>query len=288
MAFSKRSINAKYMGDEPDPIDWDSLPPDKLKSEIHEAFRWYYKFFDFKESMNFVQEYYKKNKVKSKSPGKLKIADLIEVGNHVGYIARMKIRGLKSLPEEYEELFIQKLKKIEEIAEHRKVVVESKDKVKPDIQKRIREAAKNLKYDIEDIVEEQLEEDFKKKFNFKQFVKHNKVSRPVAKHLKSEIVEMAGEIKLAKEGDIDFKEAYSHMSGPQQNRLIKFYDMMIEECDVVITTKNNIFSILFTKFVSDHFNIIKNHMPHYSIFFTWLKLFSKLHKISNYHLIIIN
>jgi hypothetical protein len=27
------------------------------------------------------------------------------------------------------------------------------------------------------------------------------------------------------------------MSGPQQNRLIKFYDMMIEECDVVITTK---------------------------------------------------
>ena len=48
---------------------------------------------------------------------------------------------------------------------------------------------------------------------------------------------MAGEIKLAKEGDIDFKEAYSHMSGPQQNRLIKFYDMMIEECDVVITTK---------------------------------------------------
>ena len=236
MAFSKRSINAKYMGDEPDPIDWDSLPPDKLKSEIHEAFRWYYKFFDFKESMNFVQEYYKKNKVKSKSPGKLKIADLIEVGNHVGYIARMKIRGLKSLPEEYEELFIQKLKKIEEIAEHRKVE-ETIDKIKPDIQKRIREAAKKLKYDIEDIVDEQLEENFKKKYNFKQFITHNKISRPVAKHLKSEIAEMSGEIKLAKEGDIDFKEAYSHMSGPQQNRLIKFYDMMIEECDVVITTK---------------------------------------------------
>ena len=236
MAFSKRSINAKYMGDEPDPIDWDSLPDEELKSEIHGAFRWYYKFFDFKESMNFVQEYYKKNKVKSKSPGKLKIADLTEVGNHVGYIARMKIRGLKSLPEEYEELFIQKLKKIEEIAEHRKVE-ETIDKIKPDIQKRIREAAKKLKYDIEDIVDEQLEENFKKKYNFKQFITHNKISRPVAKHLKSEIAEMSGEIKLAKEGDIDFKEAYSHMSGPQQNRLIKFYDMMIEECDVVITTK---------------------------------------------------
>ena len=172
MAFSKRSINAKYMGDEPDPIDWDSLPDEELKSEIHGAFRWYYKFFDFKESMNFVQEYYKKNKVKSKSPGKLKITDLIEVGNHVGYIARMKIRGLKSLPEEYEELFIQKLKKIEEIAEHRKVE-ETIDKIKPDIQKRIREAAKKLKYDIEDIVDEQLEENFKKKYNFKQFITHN-------------------------------------------------------------------------------------------------------------------
>ena len=142
MAFSKRSINAKYMGDEPDPIDWDSLPDEELKSEIHGAFRWYYKFFDFKESMNFVQEYYKKNKVKSKSPGKLKIADLTEVGNHVGYIARMKIRGLKSLPEEYEELFIQKLKKIEEIAEHRKVVVESKDKVNESLNRVISERTK--------------------------------------------------------------------------------------------------------------------------------------------------
>ena len=113
MAFSKRSINAKYMGDEPDPIDWDSLPPDELKSKIHEAFRWYYRFFDFKESMDFVQEYYKKNKVKSKSPGKLKINDLAEVGNHVGYLARLKVRGLEVLPVEYEELFIQKLKKIE-------------------------------------------------------------------------------------------------------------------------------------------------------------------------------
>ena len=237
MAFSKRSINAKYMGDEPDPIDWDSLPLDKLKSEIHEAFRWYYKFFDFKESMEFVQEYYKKNKVKSKSPGKLKITDLIEVGNHVGYIARMKLRGLKSLPEEYEDLFIQKLKKIEEIAENRKVAVETKDKVKPDIQKRIREAAKNLKYDIEYIVDEQIEDNFKKKYNFKQFIAQNKISRPVAKHLKSEIVEMASEIKLAKEGDVDFAEAYSHLNKPLQNRLIKFYDMMIEECEIIITTK---------------------------------------------------
>ena len=237
MAFSKRSINAKYMGDEPDPIDWDSLPPDKLKSEIHEAFRWYYKFFDFKESMDFVQEYYKKNKVKSKSPGKLKINDLAEVGNHVGYLARLKVRGLEVLPVEYEELFIQKLKKIEEIAKQRKVVVESKERIKPDIQQRIRDAAKKIKYDIEDVIDEQVEEEFKKKFNFKQFLERNKVSKPVAKHLKPHIEDLASEIKLAKAGDVDFKEAYSHMSGHQQNRLIKFYDMMIEECEVIITSK---------------------------------------------------
>ncbi len=109
--------------------------------------------------------------------------------------------------------------------------------VKPDIQKRIREAAKKLKYDIEDIVDEQLEENFKKKYNFKQFITHNKISRPVAKHLKSEIVEMASEIKLAKDGDVDFAEAYSHLNKPLQNRLIKFYDMMIEECEIIITTK---------------------------------------------------
>ena len=75
MAFSKRSITAKYMGEEPDPNDWDGLSSEELKSRIHEAFRWYYRFYDFKESMEFVQAYYKKNKVKSKSPGKLKIND---------------------------------------------------------------------------------------------------------------------------------------------------------------------------------------------------------------------
>ena len=35
MAFSKRSINAKYMGDEPDPIDWDSLPPEAFSIDDH-------------------------------------------------------------------------------------------------------------------------------------------------------------------------------------------------------------------------------------------------------------
>ncbi|NQX84276.1 MAG: hypothetical protein HRS57_03695 [Mycoplasmataceae bacterium] len=237
MAFSKRSVTAKYMGDEPDPNDWDGLSSEELKSKIHDAFRWYYRFYDFKESMEFVQAYYKKNKVKSKSPGKLKINDLAEVGNHVGYLARLKVRGLEVLPVEYEELFIQKLKKIEEIAKQRKVVVESKERIKPDIQQRIRDAAKKLKYDIEDVIDEQVEEEFKKKFNFKQFLERNKVSKPVAKHLKPHIEDLASEIKLAKAGDVDFKEAYSHMSGHQQNRLIKFYDMMIEECEVIITSK---------------------------------------------------
>ena len=56
MAFSKRSVTAKYMGDEPDPNDWDGLSSEELKSKIHDAFRWYYRFYDFKESMEFVAE----------------------------------------------------------------------------------------------------------------------------------------------------------------------------------------------------------------------------------------
>ena len=238
MAFQKRSLEAKHMGEEPDPREWEGFDDGQLQEAIYGAFRWYYKFFDFKESMGFVQEYYKKNKVKSKSPGKIKITDLAQVGNHVGYLARLKTRGCDFLPEKFETLFINKLKKIEELASVRKSQENAKpDKVKPDIQKRIRDAAKKLRYDIEDVVDEQLEEDFKKKFNFKLFLERNKVSKPVAKHLKPEIEDLANEIKLAKDGDPDFKEAYSHMSGHLQNRLIKFYDKMIEECDVIITTK---------------------------------------------------
>ena len=100
----------------------------------------------------------------------------------------------------------------------------------------MRVLAKNLRYDIEDIVDEQLENDFKNKFNFKSFIKQNKISRPVAKHLKTEINELADEIRLAKT-EPDLKEAYSHLNGVIKNKLIKFYDNLIEECDNIQTVR---------------------------------------------------
>ena len=48
---------------------------------------------------------------------------------------------------------------------------------------------------------------------------------------------MAEEIRLAKDGDPDLKEAYSHLNGIIKNRLIKFYDNLIEECDNIQTVK---------------------------------------------------
>ena len=51
MAFEKRSLEAKHMGEEPDPNDWHNLDEEALLGQIHDAFRWYYKFYDFKESM---------------------------------------------------------------------------------------------------------------------------------------------------------------------------------------------------------------------------------------------
>jgi hypothetical protein len=238
MAFQKRSLEAQHMGEEPDPNDWDGLTEDQLTGACYNAFRWYYKFYDFKECMEFVSEYYKMNKVKTNSPKKIKPVDLIEVGMHVGYIARLKTRGCGFLPEKFEELFIEKLKKIELIAEKRQHEQKAArpDKVKPNIQERMRILAKNICYDIEDIVDEQLENDFKNKFNFKSFIKQNKISKPVAKHLKTEINELAEEIRLSKT-DPDLKEAYSHLNGIIKNKLIKFYDTLIEECDNIQTVR---------------------------------------------------
>ncbi len=239
MAFEKRSLEAKHMGEEPDPNDWHNLDEEALLGQIHDAFRWYYKFYDFKESMQFVVEYYKKNKVKTSSPKKIKPADLNEVGQHVGYIARMKTRGLSRLPVKLENLFIEKLKKIETIAKQRKEEKDDlqPDKPRPNIQQRMRDVAKKLAYDVEEVVEQQIDNGFKEKFNFKTFIKHNKISKPVAKHLKVELNNMAEEIRLAKDGDPDFKEAYSHLKGTVKNRLIKFYDTLIEECDKIETKR---------------------------------------------------
>jgi hypothetical protein len=168
MAFQKRSLEAQHMGLEPDPNDWDGLTEEQLTEACYNAFRWYYKFYDFKECMEFVSEYYKMNKVKTTSPKKIKPVDLMEVGMHVGYIARLKTRGCGFLPEKFEELFIEKLKKIESIAEKRQHEQKEAqaEKVKPNIQERMRILAKNIRYDIEEIVDEQLEDDFKIKFNF--------------------------------------------------------------------------------------------------------------------------
>lgn len=238
MAFQKRSLEAQHMGLEPDPNDWDGLTEEQLTEECYNAFRWYYKFYDFKECMEFVSEYYKINKVKTNSPKKIKPVDLMEVGMHVGYIARLKTRGCGFLPEKFEELFIEKLKKIELIAEKRQHEQKEAqaEKVKPNIQERMRILAKNIRYDIEEIVDEQLENDFKIKFNFKSFIKQNKISKPVAKHLKTEINELADEIRLSKT-DPDLKEAYSHLNGIIKNKLIKFYDTLIEECDNIQTVR---------------------------------------------------
>lgn len=239
MAFQKRSLEAKHMGDEPDPKDWIGLDEDALEQKMHEAFRWYYRFYDFKESMQFVIEYYKKNKVKTNNPKKIKPIDIPEVGVHVGYIARMKSRGLEDCPIKLENLFIDKLKVIERIAQSRKELQEENqpDKPKPNIQQRMKELAKKLAYDVEDVVEAQIESKFKDKFNFKTFIKQNNVSKPVAKHLKVELINQSEEVRLAKDGDPEFKEAYSHLSGVIKNRLIKFYDNLIEECDNVETVR---------------------------------------------------
>jgi hypothetical protein len=239
MAFQKRSLEAKHMGEEPDPRDWMEMDEEALTDRMHDSFRWYYKFYDFKETMVFVSEYYKKNKVKTTSPKKIKPIDLQEVGMHVGYIARLKTRGLDRCPEKLETLFIEKLKKIEDIANRRKNQQEEiqENKVKPDIQQRMRALAKKLAFDVEEVVEQQIDSGFKDKFNFKNFVKQNKITKPVAKHLKEEINLMAEEIRLAKDGDPDLKEAYSHLNGIIKNRLIKFYDNLIEECDNIQTVK---------------------------------------------------
>ena len=44
MAFEKRSLEAKHMGEEPDPNDWHNLDEEALLGLIHDAFRWYYKY----------------------------------------------------------------------------------------------------------------------------------------------------------------------------------------------------------------------------------------------------
>ena len=238
MAFKARSLEAKHFGSEPTYDDWEGFPDELLEQKIQDSFRWYYKFYDFKESLHFIVEYYKKNKVNNKNVKQIKPADLVEVGNHVGYIARMKTKGLKRLPLKYENLFIEKLKIIESIGSKRKEDKKDDSKPPPNIQKRIKEYASGLVFDIEEEVEKFIDNNCETSWTFKDFMKMHKISRPVCKHMVPMLETAKNEVVEAKKGDDkDLKEAYAYLNGRQQTRLIKFYDTIIKECNLIINTK---------------------------------------------------
>lgn len=219
-----KNLDEKYMGFEPELTETPSV------SDIEAALRWYSHFHDFKSSLKFVGEFYKKNKVNQSNLKKINTTDILDVGRVVGFLCRMRTRGVEVLPPKYNNVIIEKLKLIEQIGKTRKEKVVLEDKKIISVQQRIKEKADSIFFDLEYIEELFIDNNFETTFEFKNFQKITKIKKPIAKIL-SHLSQLKIDELENKNNDPDLKEAFCHLKKREKNKIIKFWKSIKEGCD---------------------------------------------------------
>ena len=219
-----KNLDEKYMGFEPE------LKSNPTISDVETALRWYNHFHDFKDSLKFIGSYYKKNKVDQKNLKKINTTDLLEVGRVVGFLCRMKIKGVEVFPPEYSNIMVKKLQLIERIGQTRKDKEKVETKNVISVQQRITEKANSLMFDLEEAEDYFIDNKFVSDFSFKAFAQLNTIKRPIARKL-SVMCQMKMNELENKEEDPDLKEAFSHLTKRQKGKIIKFWKLIIKGCD---------------------------------------------------------
>lgn len=243
--FMKRRIQTvddKYMGPEPTWEMVDERTSDyELDKLIETALRWYQHFYDFKQSLSFIEKFYKKNKVDRKNLKKISAnnaEDLLSIGRTPGFLCKMKLNGLIKLSVTYNDILIKRLSIIEEVGKLRK---QKQKETKVDtpvisVQQRIKQKAESYIFDIDYVVDLFIDNNFETSFTFKAFNKINQVKKPVAQKMLPMIQDRIDELEN-KDEDPDLKEAYRHLTKRNKNRIIKLLKECKSGCEEVVATK---------------------------------------------------
>jgi len=219
-----KNLDEKYMGFEPELNDTPTI------NEVENALRWYNHFHDFKDSLKFISSYYKKKKVNQTNLKKINNTDMLEVGRVVGFLCRMKTKGVEVFPANYTDIMVKKLQLIERIGSTRKEKEKVETKNVISVQQRIQEKANSFMFDLEEAEDYLYENNFESDFSFPAFVKINGVKKPIAKKLAVMSQNKINELEN-KEDDPDLKEAFSHLTKRQKNKIIKFWKLIIKGCN---------------------------------------------------------
>ena len=234
-----KTLDEKYMGTEPTWEDIEDVMPDyELTVKIESAIRWYSHFYDFKDSLKFIDQFYKKHKVDRSNLKKITTMDTLQVGRIVGFLCRMKFRGIPKLSTRYAEILVDRLKVIEELGKYRQIL---KDETKENskvisVQQRITSRANGYMFDLDYVIEMFEDNDFKTSFTFDAFQKLNVVKKPVATKMIPQIDTRIEELEN-KENEPDLREAYQHLSKWDKNKIIKIWKECKSGCQKIILTK---------------------------------------------------
>jgi hypothetical protein len=235
-AITPRGLDAKYLGDEP---SWDGqefLNEDELNSKIAAAYNWYNYFLDHKSAREYLMAYMAESDMSK--------AAMSMVGKNVDWKlnltmcknARMLSMGLDSekIRTSLDEHLVKLVESGIAISKEEKKAAASK----PQYEKN---PASILIADIEEMIDHDPDEEWST--NFYSWLKDTKQVKPAqAKAIADYYQPWVDELHLAllgkgRNGDLQLREAYEHMTKKQIQQRIAMFEGMINDCKSIITNK---------------------------------------------------
>ena len=234
---SGRTFDEQKMGTEP------TFDGEADFHEICRALNWYSYFHEADQAKKWLIEYMKFvnydkeeiRQVKSSVWGKSGI--FIDGPNcislrHAGFLSRMLMRGLKTLPEDLAD-------KLNYLIEYSKGLASVKEKVseedvtqkhKPSIQDHIREQVLALCGEIEGAIDDFFDNNCKPTINIYEWLKENEVKGLIAKKIADEFRPHLSKVNSVWTDELIYEE-FSHLKKKQIELYKKFIIEIIDDCD---------------------------------------------------------
>lgn len=215
------------------------IPGEVDKLQIVDTLNWYSYFWEKKKSIKALVEYLKDKGEKEKAKAVRNVNDNLIMPTY-GNLAQM-IRNGSIIPNEYQEKLNKHIDMLVERYGFQKIE-EDKQKEKDDkqpqltVQDHIQNRANEIAGEIDVYIDDFLKNDCKGELNTYEFLA-KKEAKPVhASKIADEFRPLLEELNEAKI-DTQLKEAYEHLGTRKLNRLIKFVESIIDDCDNYASNK---------------------------------------------------
>jgi hypothetical protein len=235
-AFTPRGLDAKYLGEEPTWEGQEFLNEDELSSKIAAAYNWYNYFLDAKFSREYLMVYMLEEGMSK--------AAMDMVGKNADWklnftmckTARMLSMGLDSekLRKGLNDHLVKLVESGMAVAEQEKKAAVAKVVVE-------KNPASALIGDIEEMIDHDPDEEWSA--NFYSWLKDTKQVKPnQAKAIADYYQPWVDELHLAllgkgRNGELQLREAYEHMTKKQIQRRIAMFEGMINDCKSIVSNK---------------------------------------------------